>query len=79
MPLGATRVTVSASPLLADGKIYFTNEQAITTVLAAGAEFKVLATNKLDSTYTLSSPVAVGNQLFIRTSTHLYCIANPAN
>ena len=32
--------TVSASPLLADGKLYITNEEAVTTVLAAGPEFK---------------------------------------
>jgi outer membrane protein assembly factor BamB len=70
--------TVSSSPLLADGKLYFTNEEGVTVVLAAGAEFKVLATNELDGTYTLSSPVASGKQLFIRTSSHLYCIEKQA-
>jgi outer membrane protein assembly factor BamB len=69
--------TVSASPLLADGKLYVTNERATTTVLKAGPEFEVLATNELDGSYTLSSPVAAGNQLFIRTSGFLYCIAEP--
>ncbi len=67
---------VSASPLLADGKLYIINEQAVSTVLAAGTEFKILATNELDGTYTLSSPVVSGSQLFLRTSTHLYCIGN---
>lgn len=66
--------TVSASPILADGKIYLTNEFAVTTVLAAGPQFKKLATNELDGSYTLSSPAVSGSQLFIRTSTHLYCI-----
>jgi len=66
--------TVSASPILADGKIYVVNEKAVTTVLAAGPEFKILATNELDGSYTLSSPVAVASQLLIRTGTHLYCI-----
>ena len=70
--------TVSASPLLADGKLYVTNERNITTVLAAGPEFKVLATNELDGSYTLSSIAVSGDQLFLRTSTHLYCIAKPA-
>ena len=37
-------------------------------------EFKLLATNELDGTYTLASPAVSGSQLFIRTSTHLYCI-----
>ena len=42
--------------------------------LLAGAEFKVLATNKLDDSNTLSSLAVSGSQLFMRTSTHLYCI-----
>ena len=66
--------TVSASPILADGKLYITNEYAITTVIAAGPEFKVLATNELDGSYTLSSLAVSGSQLFMRTGTHLYCI-----
>jgi outer membrane protein assembly factor BamB len=65
---------VSASPLLADGKLYITNESGVTTVLAAGPEFKVLATNELDDSYTLSSLAVAGSQLFLRTGTHLYCI-----
>jgi outer membrane protein assembly factor BamB len=68
--------TVSASPLLADGKIYIINENAITTVLAAGAQFNLLATNVLDGSYTLSSPAVSASQLFIRTGTHLYCIGS---
>lgn len=66
--------TVSASPILADGKLYVLNEYAVTTVLAAGPEFKVLSTNELDDTYTLSSPIVSGSQIFIRTATHLYCL-----
>ncbi len=65
---------VSASPLLAGGRIYFTNEEAVTFVVSAGPEFKVLATNKLDESKTLSSFAVSNNQLFLRTATHLYCI-----
>jgi len=65
--------TYSASPLLADGKIYCISEDGTTTVVRAGPEFEILGVNKLDS-FTLASPVAVDNQLFIRTSDHLYCI-----
>lgn len=65
--------TYSASPLLADRKLYCINEDGTTTVLEAGPAFKILATNRLDS-HTLASPVAVGNQLFIRTGNYLYCI-----
>lgn len=74
---GPTRTatgTVSASPLLADGKLYVTNESAITTVLATGPEFKVLATNTLEDDYTIASLAAVDGRIFVRTATHLYCI-----
>lgn len=71
--------TVDASPLLADGRLYILNENAVTTVLAAGPQFKTLATNELDGSYTLSSIAVSGRQLFIRTSSCLYCIGeNPA-
>lgn len=63
----------SASPLLADGKIYCVNEEGTTTVVKAGAAFAVVAVNKLDN-LTLASPVAVDNQIFIRTADYLYCI-----
>lgn len=64
----------SASPTLADGKIYAASEDGTVSVLQAGRKFKVLAVNKFDS-HTLASPAAVGNQLFIRTAEHLYCLA----
>lgn len=68
--------TVSSSPILADGRIYLTNEEGVTVVLAAGPQFRMLATNELDGSYTLSSPVTSGSRLFIRTGTHLYCIGS---
>jgi hypothetical protein len=66
--------TVSASPLLADGKLYITNESGITTVLAAGPEFKVLATNTVEDGYTLASLAVAGSQIYLRSGTNLYCI-----
>ena len=65
--------TYSSSPLLADGKIYATSEDGATVVMKAGPEFEILAVNKLNE-YTLASPVAVDNQIFIRTMDYLYCI-----
>ncbi len=70
---------VSASPVLVDNKLYITNEKAITTVLAAGPEFKLLSTNELDGSYTISSPAVADSKIFIRTSNHLYCIGNQTN
>ncbi len=66
--------TYSASPLLADGKIYATNEEGTTTVIRAGDTFEVLAKNRVDS-HTLASPVAAGDEIFLRTAEYLYCFA----
>ena len=65
--------TYSGSPVLADGKIYITNEDGLTTVLAAGPKFEVLAENALND-YTLSSPAISDGRIYIRTSGFLYSI-----
>ena len=65
--------TYSGSPVLADGKIYVTNEDGLTTVVAAGPKFEVLAENPLND-YVLSSPAISDGQIFIRTAQHLYAI-----
>jgi outer membrane protein assembly factor BamB len=65
----------SASPLFADGRIYFLSEEGVTTVIAPGAEYRVLATNTLDGmTYASIAPAA--GSFFIRSNTHLYRISN---
>jgi outer membrane protein assembly factor BamB len=66
--------TIDSSPLLADGKLYITGENGVTVVLAAGPEYKELAHNELDGSWTMSSIAVSGRQLFLRTSTHLYCV-----
>ncbi len=63
----------SSSPVMADGKIYATNEDGITTVVKAGAEFEILARNDLED-YCLSSPAISGGQIYIRTTHHLHSI-----
>ena len=65
--------TYSGSPVLADGKIYVTNEDGLTSVVKAGPTFEVLADNELDD-YTLSSPAISEGQIFIRTDKFLYAI-----
>ena len=64
----------SSSPILADGKLYLISESAETAVIAAGPTYKLIAKNTLDGTYTLSTPAFVGDEIFVRTATHLYCI-----
>jgi len=70
--------TYSASPVVADGKVYVISEDGVTTVFAAGPEFKILAENDL-ADYTLSSPAVSDGQIFLRTTKHLYCIGKRDN
>jgi outer membrane protein assembly factor BamB len=63
----------SASPLVADGKIYFQNETGVGYVVKAGKQFELLAKNDLKER-TLASYAAVDGALFIRTAKHLYRI-----
>jgi len=75
---GPTRLksgTYSASPVLADGRVYATNEDGITSVFKAAATFELLAENPLND-YTLSSPAVSDGQIFIRTAKHLFAIGN---
>jgi outer membrane protein assembly factor BamB len=69
--------TYSASPVIADGKVYVTNEEGVTTVVRGGPRFEVLAENRLDG-YTLSSIAVSDGRLFLRTEKNLYCLRDPA-
>lgn len=66
----------SASPLVADGRIYITNEDCVTTVLKAGPAFEMIGENMLDGGYTLSSWAVSGDRMYLRGGTHLYCIGH---
>ena len=68
--------TYSASPVFADGRIYFLAEQGVTTVIAAGRDFRRLASNTLDGGLLASMAISDGS-LFLRTDTHLYRIDEP--
>ena len=70
--------TYSSSPLLADGKLYVTSEEGLTSVIKAGTAFELLAENALDGGFTVSSPVAAGGQLVIRTKGQLFVIGTPS-
>ena len=67
----------SASPIWADGRIYFQSEEGETTVITPGTEFQLLATNELDGV-TLASPAVADGSLFIRSHDHLYRITGPS-
>ena len=65
----------SASPVFADGRIYFLSEEGTATVIAPGTTFRQLATSQLDGAILASMAVA-HRSLFIRTNSHLYRIAD---
>jgi len=61
----------SASPLHANGKIYFQSEEGDTTVVRAAAKYELLAKNSLGER-TLASYAVTGRALLIRGATNLY-------
>jgi len=63
----------SASPVWADGRIYFLSEKGKTTVVRAGGEFKVLAENELNEK-CCASPAVSQKHIFIRSENNLYCV-----
>ena len=65
----------SASPIYADGRIYFLSEEGESVVIAPGKEFKELARNQLDGP-TLASMAVSGGSIFVRSQTHLYRLSN---
>jgi outer membrane protein assembly factor BamB len=63
----------SASPVYADGRIYFLNETGESTVIAPGKRYKELAKNRLTGR-TLASIAVSDRAIFLRTDSHLYRI-----
>jgi outer membrane protein assembly factor BamB len=71
--------TYWASPSYANGRIYFFSRQGevvIITVSKVTAEANVIARNKMDAKF-IASPAVAGNFLILRSTTHLYCLAQP--
>jgi outer membrane protein assembly factor BamB len=63
----------AASPIVADGRIYFLSDEGEATVIQAGPEFQLIARNALHERCFASYAVSQGN-LFIRAEKNLYCI-----
>jgi outer membrane protein assembly factor BamB len=63
-----------ASPVGAAGRIYFTGRDGTTVVIRHADEFEVLATNELGESVD-ATPAIVGDEIFIRSDRHLYCIS----
>jgi outer membrane protein assembly factor BamB len=67
----------AASPVYADGRLYFCSQEGKTTVVRPGRKLEVLAVNTLPGGF-MASPAVAGRAFFLRTKTHLYRVEAPA-
>ena len=63
-----------ASPLVVNDRVYLATEEGDVVVVKAGNTFEVLATNTLTDQSFIASPIVVGNDLYLRSRTHLFRI-----
>ena len=66
-----------ASPIAADGKVFMVSASGKVTVLKAGAQWEVLATNDLGEE-VWATPAIAGSNLYIRTRNALYSFGGAA-
>jgi outer membrane protein assembly factor BamB len=71
--IGGGGHTFSSSPIASAGRIYVASEDGDVFVLGAGDRYHELAHNLLGE-MVLASPAAVGDRLYVRTLTKLYCL-----
>ncbi|HET8549406.1 MAG TPA: PQQ-binding-like beta-propeller repeat protein [Bryobacteraceae bacterium] len=71
--LGAGTSGYSSSPVTAGDRLYITNEEGKTFVLATGREYKLLAENELGET-VMATPAIADGVLYIRGRKHLFAI-----
>ncbi len=71
-------VTVTASPVAADGRIYFTNEDGEVIVIRAGGDFEVLGRSSVNEVCMATPAISEGN-LLIRGVEHLVCLRESAS
>jgi outer membrane protein assembly factor BamB len=64
----------SASPIIADGKLYVAKEEGDTSVVELGEKPKILANNALKEPL-LATPAIANGAIYLRTEKHIYCIA----
>ena len=64
-----------ASPLVVNDRVYLATEEGDVVVVKTGNQFEVLATNTLTDQSFIASPIAIGNDLYLRSRTHLFRIS----
>ncbi len=67
-----------ASPVIADGKLYFVARNGETYVIEAGKEFKQIAVNRVttENEEFSATPAISNGEIFLRSSKHLYCVSS---
>lgn len=71
--LGGGTSGFTSSPVAADGRLYITNEDGHTYVLAGGREYKLLAENELGET-VMATPAISDGVIYVRGGKHLFAI-----
>lgn len=66
----------AASPIYADGRIYFFSVEGDVLTVRPGATFDMLAETKLGDGF-MASPAVVGNDLILRSKSSLFCVRKP--
>ena len=74
--IGGTGGSYAASPIAADGKLYFTSEEGETFVVRAGREYELLARNTVDR-IVMASPAASDGILVVRAIDRLFGLGSP--
>ena len=67
----------SASPVEAEGRLYFLADDGVMYVLKSGPKLEIIQRNKLGEE-CYASPAISNGQMFIRAANNLYCIGKPA-
>ena len=65
----------SASPVFAEGRLYFLSEAGVTYVVRAGTNYELLATNDLGER-ALASPAVADGAIYLRTESRLWRIGS---
>ncbi len=66
----------SASPIAADGRIYLSNEDGEIIVVAAGRDFRQIATNSMGE-LLMATPALSDGIMYVRTAASLFAIGAP--
>jgi outer membrane protein assembly factor BamB len=66
----------TASPVAADGRLYFVSEEGEAQVVKAGPKYELLAKNKMDDV-CMATPAIADGLLLVRTQRFLYALGRP--